>query len=308
MIRRHALLILAFIGVLAAIVTIIFDNRQASAPPPTLLPPHAPYAAYVSGAGLIEASSRNIAIGTPVPGIVKNIHVKVGDLVKAGDVLFEIDDSDLQAQLISAIATVKETTAALQKPKHRLSNAENLRKRDPGIISAQDLSDLRDEAAQMQAALDVAKAQAEQLNVEIKRRVVLAPIAGRVLQLSMRSGEYIDSARAAAPALLLGDDAMLHVRVDIDENEAWRVRPGAQAVGFMRGNPDQSIRLEYEYLEPYVIPKTALTGQSTERTDRRVLQVIYSFAHGDLPVYVGQQLDIYIQASPITSEHSGADK
>lgn len=308
MIRRHALLILAIIGVLAAIVTIIFDNRQASAPPPTLLLPHAPYAAYVSGAGLIEASSRNIAIGTPAPGIIKNINVKVGDFVKAGDVLFEIDDSDLQAQLISAIAAVKEATAALQKPKHRLSNAENLRKHDPGIISAQDLSDLRDEATQMQAALEVAKAQAELLNVEIQRRVVLAPISGRVLLLSMRPGEYMESANAAAPALLLGDDAMLHVRVDIDENEAWRVQPGAQAVGFMRGNPDQSIPLEYEYLEPYVIPKTALTGQSTERTDRRVLQVIYSFARGDLPVYVGQQLDIYIQVSPITSEHSGTNK
>ena len=308
MIRRHTLLILAVIGVLAAIATIIFDNRQASIPRPILLTPHAPYAAYVSGAGLIEASSRNIAIGTPVPGIVKNIDVKVGDLVKAGDVLFEIDDSDLQAQLISATAAVKETTAALQKPKHRLSNAESLRKHDPGIISAQDLSDLRDEAAQMQAALEVAKAQAEQLIVEIKRRVVLAPTAGRVLQLSMRPGEYMENGGAATPALLLGDDAMLHVRVDIDENEAWRVQPGAHAMAFLRGNPDLSMPLEYEYLEPYVIPKTALTGQSTERTDRRVLQVIYSFARGDLPVYVGQQLDIYIQTSPIVSEHSGADK
>lgn len=308
MIRRHALLILAVIGVLAAIVTIIFDNRQASAPLPTLLPPHAPYAAYVSGAGLIEASSRNIAIGTPVPGIVKNIDVKVGDSVKAGDVLFVIDDSDLQAQLISAAAAVNEAVAALQKPKHRLSNAEHFKQRDPGAISAQDLSDLRDETSQMQAAIEVAMAKVEQLKIEIKRRVVHAPIAGRVLQLSKRPGEYMDSARAAAPALLLGDDAMLHVRVDIDENEAWRVQSGAQAVGFMRGNPDQIIPLEYEYLEPYVIPKTALTGQSTERTDRRVLQVIYSFARGDLPIYIGQQLDIYIQASPITSEHSGADE
>lgn len=307
MMRRHALLILAVIGVLAAIVTIIFDNRQASIPQPILLPAHAPYAAYVSGAGLIEASSRNIAIGTPVPGIVKNIDVKVGDLVKAGDVLFEIDDSDLQAQLKSATAMVNEAVAALQKPKHRLSNAEHFKQHAPGAISAQDLSDLRDEATQMQAALEVAKAQAEQLEVEIKRRAVLAPITGRVLQLSMRPGEYMDSARAAAPALLLGDDAMLHVRVDIDENEAWRVQPGAQAVGFMRDNPDQSIALEYDYLEPYVIPKTALTGQSTERADRRVLQVIYSFARGDLPVYVGQQLDVYIQTSPITLEHSGAD-
>lgn len=124
----------------------------------------------------------------------------------------------------------------------------------------------------------------------------------------MRPGEYMDGGGAVAPALLMGDDAKLHVRVDIDENEAWRVRPGAEAMAFVRGNPELKIPLEFEYLEPYIIPKTALTGQSTERTDRRVLQVIYGFARGDQPVYVGQQLDIYIQASPVPSERSGTGR
>ena len=45
-------------------------------------------------------------------------------------------------------------------------------------------------------------------------------------------------------------------------------------------------------------PKTALTGQGTERTDVRVLQVIYSFERGDLPVYLGQQMDAFIRADP----------
>lgn len=141
MIRRHALLLLAILGVLVAIVAIIFDNWPAVTQPPVIQPPNAPYTSYVSGAGLVEASSRNLAIGTPVPGIVKNIDVKVGDYVKAGDILFEIDDRDLQAQLLTATAKVKEAAASLQKPMHRLNNAENLRRRDPGAISAQDLTD-----------------------------------------------------------------------------------------------------------------------------------------------------------------------
>ncbi len=307
MIRRHALLLLAVIGVVVAIITIIRDGDRSSMQQPILLPPHAPYAAYVSGAGLIEASSRNIAIGTPVPGIVKNIAVNVGDTIKTGDVLFELDDRELQAQLISATATVKEAEAALQKPSHRFKNAEHLKQRDPGAISVQDLSDLRDEVAQAGAALEVAKAQVEQTKVEINRRIVRAPIDGRILQLNLRPGEYTEGS-SAKPAILLGDDARLHVRVDIDESEAWRVRSGAEAVGFVRGNSELRMPLEFEYLEPYIIPKTALTGLSTERTDRRVLQVIYGFTRGDFPVYVGQQLDIYIQASPIISEHSGADQ
>ncbi len=308
MIRRHALLLLAILGVLVAIVAIIFDNWPAVTQPPVIQPPNAPYTSYVSGAGLVEASSRNLAIGTPVPGIVKNIDVKVGDYVKAGDILFEIDDRDLQAQLLTATAKVKEAAASLQKPMHRLNNAENLRRRDPGAISAQDLTDLHDEVAQSEATLELAKAQIEQIKVEIDRRIVRAPIDGKILQLRMRPGEYMDGGGAVAPALLMGDDAKLHVRVDIDENEAWRVRPGAEATAFVRGNPDLKIALEFEYLEPYVIPKTALTGQSTERTDRRVLQVIYGFTRGDQPVYVGQQLDIYVQASPVSSERSRAGR
>ncbi|MBI5042034.1 MAG: efflux RND transporter periplasmic adaptor subunit [Gammaproteobacteria bacterium] len=308
MIRRHALLFLAILGVLVAIVAIIHDNQPASTQPPVIQPPHAPYTAYVSGAGLVEASSRNLAIGTPVPGIVKNVDVQVGDHVKPGDILFEIDDRDLQAQLLTATAKVKEAAASLQKPKHRLNNAENLRRRDPGVISAQDLSDLRDEAAQAVAALELAKAQVGQIKVEIDRRIVRAPIAGVILQLRMRPGEYMEGGGTVAPTMLIGDDATLHVRVDIDENEAWRVRPDAEAMAFVRGNPDQKIPLEFEYLEPYVIPKTALTGQGTERTDRRVLQVIYGFTRGDIPVYVGQQLDVYIQASPVSSTRSGTGR
>jgi hypothetical protein len=56
--------------------------------------------------------------------------------------------------------------------------------------------------------------------------------------------------------------------------------------------------LKFERLEPMVVRKASLTGESIERTDTRVLQVIYSFDRAALPVYVGQQLDVFIDASP----------
>ena len=64
-----------------------------------------------------------------------------------------------------------------------------------------------------------------------------------------------------------------------------------------RSNPDLKMPLQFERIEPYVIPKTSLTGQGTERPDMRVLQVIYSFDRGVLPVYIGQQVDAYIETS-----------
>jgi hypothetical protein len=48
-------------------------------------------------------------------------------------------------------------------------------------------------------------------------------------------------------------------------------------------------------VEAYVVPKRSLTGESTERVDTRVMQVVYSFKRGRLPIYPGQLMDVYIE-------------
>jgi hypothetical protein len=96
--------------------------------------------------------------------------------------------------------------------------------------------------------------------------------------------------------MLLGDDTRLHVRVDVNENDAWRIKPTASAMAYVPGNPDLSVRLRFERIEPYAVPKVSLTGESTERTDTRVLQVIYSFERGELPIYIGQRMNVYVDA------------
>src|SRR5262249_59474807 len=87
--------------------------------------------------------------------------------------------------------------------------------------------------------------------------------------------------------------------VDIDENDAWRVRPEAAAMASMRGNRALQTSLQFVRFEPYVVPKKSLTGDTTERVDTGVLQVLYRFHRGDLPVYAGQQMDVFIEAPPI---------
>jgi hypothetical protein len=67
-------------------------------------------------------------------------------------------------------------------------------------------------------------------------------------------------------------------------------------VAYVRGDTRQKIPLEFVRFEPYVVPKKSLTGDSTERVDTRVLQVIYRIRDEKTPVYVGQQMDIYIDA------------
>ena len=87
------------------------------------------------------------------------------------------------------------------------------------------------------------------------------------------------------------------MRVDIDENDSWRVIPGAKAEGSVRGNPELKTALEFVRIEPYVVPKKSLTGLSAERVDTRVLQIIYRFGRNDLRVYAGQQMDVFIDTT-----------
>ena len=135
--------------------------------------------------------------------------------------------------------------------------------------------------------------------ISLEQWRVRAPSAGRILQVNIRAGEYADAPSATTPPILMGDDTRMYVRADVDESEAWRIRTDAPAVAFVRGNPGLRVPLRFEYIEPYVTPKTSLSGQSTERPDVRVLQVLYSFERAALPVYVGQQMDVFIKAAPV---------
>jgi RND family efflux transporter MFP subunit len=299
MTRMRVLVGLCLAGVLIALIAIVDTNRPVPVPGPAIPPAQAPFAAAVSAVGITEIGRGNIAVATTVPGVVQALYVKAGEAVASGDPLFKIDDRDLQARLGVELAKVAEARAALDKPTHRLDYIRHLAHLDAEVVSKQAVSDLQDDVDAAQAALNAAGAAATQTKVDIERATVRAPSAGRILQVNIRAGEYADARSSSTPLILMGDDTRMYVRTDVDESEAWRVHPNAQAVAFVRGNPRLRIPLRFEYIEPYVTPKASLTGQSTERPDVRVLQVVYSFERASMPVYVGQQMDVFIEAAPV---------
>jgi RND family efflux transporter MFP subunit len=294
MTRRIVLPGLAVVGIGLAIAAIMLGDRTPPGASAVVNPVVSPFATAVAGAGIVEASSENIAIGTPVSGIVTAIAVRWGDRVKSGELLFKIDDRDLQGQLLIANAKVKEAEAGLAKVKNLLDVGEGLSKGTS--ISVVDLANRRFDVGISEGIVASAKAQVDQLKIEVDRRTVRAPLAGRILQIKIHPGEYAQSGVVSPPLMLLGDDTRLHVRVDINENDAWRIKPTASAMAYVPGNPDLSVRLRFERIEPYAVPKVSLTGESTERTDTRVLQVIYSFERGELPIYIGQRMNVYVDA------------
>src|ERR1700730_13170432 len=108
MIRKFVLPILAVIGIAIAVFMVIKGNQTPPASKSVVQSARIPYSSYIFGPGIVEASTENIAIGTPVSGIVTAVYVKWGDRVRTGDPLFKIDSSDLQAQVQPAIAKGKE--------------------------------------------------------------------------------------------------------------------------------------------------------------------------------------------------------
>jgi multidrug efflux pump subunit AcrA (membrane-fusion protein) len=150
------------------------------------------------------------------------------------------------------------------------------------------------------AALDAAIRRRDAAQTELERRTVRAPRDGRILRVDIRAGEFLAAGDAADSAIVMGATDVLHVRVDVDENEAWRVRPEAGAVASLRGNSAARIGLSFVRIEPYVVPKRSLTGASTERVDTRVLQIVYRIdaAPVGVPIYPGQQVDVFIEAPP----------
>lgn len=146
-----------------------------------------------------------------------------------------------------------------------------------------------------EARVGAARAACERIATEIDRLSVRAPIDGTCLQVNARVGEFA-VAGATTPLVMLGDLSALHVRIDIDESDAWRFRAGSAAQGFVRGNSQLATALTFVRVDPYVMPKRSLTGDTLERIDTRVLQVIYSFPADALPVYVGQQMDVFVDS------------
>ncbi|MEI9892536.1 MAG: efflux RND transporter periplasmic adaptor subunit [Chthoniobacter sp.] len=300
MITKYILPLLALVGVGLGILAALQSARTMVPTPMVSEAPTSPYRTFVAGAGLVESNTENIAIGTQLAGIVSKIDVQIGCQVKKGDPLFTIDDRATRATLASQQAVIKVAESQLAQAKYEFAIGKSLVEKH--VISSED-AELRRYAADTAAAqLRQAEAQAQATLTDLERLTVRAPVDGQVLQLKIHLGEFAPTGVLQQPLILLGNVAPMSVRVNVDENDAWRVRADALAIGFLRGNKDIHVPLRFVRFEPYVIPKMSLTGESTERVDTRVLQVVYNFERGELPIFVGQQMDIFIDAGQVLKD------
>ena len=140
-----------------------------------------------------------------------------------------------------------------------------------------------------------AKANVARTAADIEQLTVRAPIAGVILKLDARAGQYAAAGELSEPLLVMGSAPPWCVRVDINEEDARKVSPASKAIAMPRGDAATRIEMEFVRFEPYVVPKRALSGHATERVDTRALQAIYRLTDSGSRLFVGEQVDVYIE-------------
>jgi multidrug efflux pump subunit AcrA (membrane-fusion protein) len=276
-------------------------------PTPIVEPPRSPFATTVAASGIIEAAHENVRIGPPAAGLVTKVFVAVGDRVREGDPLLQLDDRDLRAQLVAREAAIPPAQAQMEEQTYRIGDLETQLKRLKSVRDSRAVSDddvkrtwyaaemAKRAMSRFEAALKQVIAQRDETRLLLDRLTVRAPRAGTILQVNIRAGEFALTIGATEPLMLLGDLQQLQVRAEVDEVNAPLVAPQRPAVAYLKGHTAQAIPLTFVRIEPYIVPKKSLTGDNNERVDTRVLQLIYRFDRPAFPVYAGQQVDVFIE-------------
>ena len=313
---RQILPILALVGIVLAGMWIVANLPDRELESPINEPPKATGAladsARVAGAGIVEPASEVIDIGSALSGLVSDLMVEPGERVAKGQPLFQVDDRAARARLAEAEAAIREARAAIVEAQtaqttagEQLALYQSLN--DPAAVSRSEVIRAEGEANAATSRLELARAQlaaaqarAGSARTEIERLTVRAPIAGEILAVNIRPGEFVATQGGSSqPFIQMGETVPLHVRVDIDENEAARVALGAPAIVSPRGAAEIQVEATFVRAEPQVVPKRSLTNSAAERVDVRVLQLIYALPINAQPdAQSGAQANAQADAQP----------
>ncbi len=310
---KNPLALVATVGFVGAVFFSLSKGNLADIPANQLhLPATSPYQQTISGIGFIESSSRNIRLGTFSAGIVDEVLVKEGDLVTKGTVLLKLDDRSQQLQHQMDLHEKEAITHAITAQQAVLNLAKDQYTRDSklkaGLKSIQEVNKSRYDFEKAQADLKALEQKAALLGQKIKAsQVVLdklsikAPIDGTIFKIFARKGEYVQEI-GQTPVAIMGDTSTLNVRIQIDENDAWRYTKGAKATACLRSNSNICFPLTFIRFEPFAAPKTQLSGDSAEKVDTRVIEMVYKLSPKDMsqtttPLVVGQIMDVFIDTN-----------
>src|SRR3569623_2009465 len=215
----------------------------------------------VLATGALQAQSVT-SVGAQVSGTIQSLPVKLGDTVKAGDLISQIDSTNqqnavksaeaalanLKAQELAKQADLKAAQAALDRanklaPQKLVSDADVMTA-EAGLASAQAaLASLDAQINQGQLAVDDA-------NLALSRTTITAPTGGTIVAVLVTTGQSVNANQTTPTIVKIANLDTMVIKAQISEADVTKVQPGQQATFTILGDPNHRIPATLSSMEP----------------------------------------------------------
>ena len=270
----------------------------------------------VLATGVLQAF-KQVSVGAQVSGQVKVLHVALGDKVKAGQLIAEIDSvpqqntqrnaeaalANVQAQLRAQQATQAQTALALQRQKELFAADAGARADLESAQAANDLAlanvdGLKAQILQAQVTVDTAK-----VNMGYTR--IVAPIDGQVVAIVTQQGQTVNANQSTPTIIKLAQTETMTVKTQISEADVTRVKIGQKVYFTILGEPDKRYTATLRSIEP--APDSILTDTTTSTTSSTTSTAIYYNGLFDAPNPDGKlRISMTAQVQIVRADAPGA--
>jgi len=215
----------------------------------------------VTATGVLEAKEF-VDIGAQVSGVLKKINVTLGQTVKKGDLLAQIDPTVFEARVVEDEATLKNLDAQLDAAEasrklaeQRLTRNRNLLKSD--AVSQDELDRSEAEFSRAESAIEALKAQIDKAKGSLSATKanlgftkIYAPIGGTVVQIQAREGQTLNASQTAPILFRIADLSTMTVQAQVSEADIQRIKTGIPVYFTTLGDPDTRHEGKVRGVEP----------------------------------------------------------
>ena len=210
--------------------------------------------ASVTASGQVTPRTK-VDLSADITGKIVALNVKMGDIVKRGQLVLQIDPQQFESQVQRAEAALANSRARLAQAKANLQQAQNnyqrsadIKKTNATLISDEQIEQLKTSFEVNQALLEAATQDVKQSEASLKdarwqlsRTNIYAPMSGRVTRLNVENGETAVQGtfnKDAATLMTIADMSVLETKVKVDETDVSRISLGDSAVIQIDAFPD----------------------------------------------------------------------
>jgi len=286
-----------------------FAPRTDRAAPTTVKVERGDVTETVLATGTLEANSVT-SVGAQVSGTIQTLPVKLGDVVKSGDLLAQIDSTNQENAVKSSQAALTNLQVQLQSKQTDLTNAQaaldRANKLAPGnLISGADLQTAQANLASAQAAVASLNAQISQAqlavddaNLALSRTTITAPVAGTVVAVLVTQGQSVNANQTTPTIVKLADLDTMLIKAQVSEADVTKVAPGQKATFTILGDPSKKIPATLLSIEPAPDAITTSDTGTTSSDNAIYYNAIFSVANPDhrLRIAMTAQVSIVIDS------------